>query len=62
MMKSAELMKMVDAFVEASARCDHILEYYAQTEFQIAQAKADLEKARATLEAVIVTLLPDNAM
>ena len=60
MMTNAELMKMVDGFVEASARCDHILEHYAQTEFQIAQAKADLAKARATLEAVIVAVLPDN--
>ena len=59
-MTNAELMKMVDGFVEASARCDHILEHYAQTEFQIAQAKADLAKARATLEAVIVAVLPDN--
>ena len=59
-MTNAELMKMVDGFVEASAHCDHILEHYAQTEFQIAQAKADLAKARATLEAVIVAVLPDN--
>lgn len=61
-MTSAELMKMVDDFVEASARCDHILAHYAQTEFQIAQAKADLAKARVTLESVIVAVLPDNAI
>ena len=60
-MESTELMKMVDAYAEAVAKCEHILEHYAQTEFQIAQAKADLAKARATLEAVIVAVLPGNA-
>jgi phage tail protein X len=54
-------MKMVDAYVEASAKCDHILEHYAQTEFQITQAKADLAKVRETLEAAICLALPDNA-
>jgi hypothetical protein len=61
MMTSTELMKMVDAYVEASAKCEHILEHYAQTEFQIAQAKADLAKIRTALEAAIRSALPDNA-
>ena len=52
-----QLLHLVDAYVEASAKCDHILEHYAQTEFQIAQAKADLAKARTTFKSSIVALL-----
>lgn len=61
-MTSTELMKRVDAYVEASAKCEHILAHYAQTEFQIAQAKLDLQKVRAELEVAISAALPDNAM
>ncbi len=54
------ILVLVDAYVEASAKCDHILGHYAQTEFQIAQAKADLAKARATFETAIVAAQPEQ--
>lgn len=52
-MNSETIMKLVDGYVESSAKYEHIIEHYAQTEFQIAQAKDDLAKVRAAVVAAL---------